>query len=99
MYLERRYTAMLSKEDFAVIKALNARGVYQKDIAAQLGVHPKTVRRALQRGAAPRRERSHRGSKLTPYQASIDRLLGEQVWNAVVILREIQAEGYDGGLT
>ena len=44
---------MLSKEDFAVIKALNRRGVYQKDIAEQLGVHPKTVSRALKRGAAP----------------------------------------------
>ena len=34
---------MLSKEDFAVIKALNKRGVYHKDIAEQLGVHPRTV--------------------------------------------------------
>jgi len=40
---------MLSKEDFAVIKALNKRGVYQKDIAEQLDVHPKTVSRALKR--------------------------------------------------
>ena len=38
---------MLRKEDFAVIKALNVRGVYQKDIAAQLGVHPKTVSQVL----------------------------------------------------
>ena len=90
---------MLRKEDFAVIKALNERGVYQKDIAEQLGVHPKTVRRALQRGSAPRRQRKRRGSKLEPYQTTIDRLLSENVWNAVVILREIQAEGYSGGLT
>ena len=40
---------MLTKEDFAVIKALGARGVYQKDIAAQLGIHPKTASR-LTRG-------------------------------------------------
>jgi transposase len=90
---------MLRKEDFAVIKALSARGVYQKDIAEQLGVHPKTVRRALQRGAAPPRQRKRRGSKLEAHQATIDRLLSENVWNAVVILREIQAEGYSGGLT
>lgn len=37
---------MLTNEDYAVIKALSQRGVYQKDIAAQLGVHPKTVSRA-----------------------------------------------------
>ena len=90
---------MLSKEDFAVIRALNARGVYKKDIAAQLDVHPKTVSRAMKRGGAPKKERKHRGSKLDPYKPTIDRLLSEDVWNAVVILREIQAEGYDGGST
>ncbi len=30
---------MLSKEDFAVIKALADRGVYHTDIAAEIGVH------------------------------------------------------------
>ena len=90
---------MLSKEDFAVIRALNARGVYKKDIAAQLDVHPKTVSRALKRGGSPKKERKRRDSKLDPYKPTIDRLLSEEVWNAVVILREIQAEGYDGGST
>jgi transposase len=90
---------MLSKEDFAVIKALNKRGVYQKDIAEQLGVHPKTVGRALKRGTAPVRKKKRRVCKLDPYKPTVDRLLSEGVWNAVVILREIQAEGYDGGDT
>jgi transposase len=90
---------MLTKEDFAVIRALSARGVYQKDIANQLEVHPKTVSRALQRGDVPKRERKRRGSKLDPYKPTVDRLLSEEVWNAVVILREIQAEGYKGGST
>ena len=35
---------MLRKEDCIMIKALHGRGVYQKDIAEQLGVHPKTPR-------------------------------------------------------
>lgn len=82
-----------------MIKALHERGVYQEDIALQVGVHPKTVSRALARGAAPKGERAKRGSKLEPYKATVDRLLGEGVWNAVVILREIQAEGYTGGIT
>lgn len=38
---------MFSKGDFAVIEALARRGVYQKDIAEELGVTPKTVSRAL----------------------------------------------------
>ncbi len=90
---------MLSKEDYAVIKALRERGVYQKDIAAQLQVHPKTISRALKRGRAPYRRRKRRGSKLDPYKDQIDQLLAEGVWNAVVIFREIEAVGYDGKLT
>ena len=66
---------MHSKEDFAVIQALNARGVYKKYIAAQLDVHPKTVSRALKRGEAPKGERKRRGSKLVPYKPTMDRLL------------------------
>ena len=102
MYLPGEYpweVRMLRKEDFAVIKALKKRDVYVKDIAAELGVHPKTVSRALQRGSAPSTVRRRGASKLDPHKATIDRLLGEGVWNAMVILREIQAEGYPGGMT
>ena len=87
---------MLNKEDYAVIKALKQRGVYLKDIAAELGMHPKTVSRALKRGGAAKRPPQARESKLDAYKATVDRLLTEGVWNAVVIYREIQAEGYEG---
>jgi transposase len=90
---------MLSQEDYIVIKTLKARGVYQTDIAAELGVHPRTVSRALKRGSAPQMSRQKRSSKLDPYKAQIDQLLSEGVWNTVVILREIQAAGYDGKIT
>src|SRR3989337_3294974 len=102
MYLPGEYpweVHMLRKEDFAVIRALKKRDVYVKDIAAELGVHPKTVSRALRRGAAPLATGRRRGSKLDPYKATVDRLLGEGVWNVMVVLREIQAEGYQGGMT
>ena len=78
---------MLSKEDFTVIKALNKRGVYQKDIAEQLDVHPKTVSRALNRGSAPVRKKKRRDCKLDPYKPTVNRLLSEGVWNAVVGVR------------
>lgn len=90
---------MLSKEDFAVIQSLHQRGVYIKDIAEELEVHPRTVKRALQRGGAPKPERKSRGSKLDPYKAKVDELLGAGVWNGQVILREIQALGYEGSRT
>jgi transposase len=72
--------------------------VYFKDVAAELGVHhPSTVSRARKRGDAPPRQRSpERSSKLDRYKPEIDRLLAAGVWNAVVILREIQAQGYRG---
>ena len=88
---------MIGKEDFAVIQALHQCGVYQKDIAAELNVHPKTVSRALQRQGAVEREWEKRGSKLDAYKGRVDELLSEGVWNALVILREIRAEGYAGG--
>lgn len=90
---------MLSQEDYIVIRTLKKRGVYHKDIAAELGVHPRTVSRALQRGSAAQPTRKPRASKLDPYKATVDRLLAEGVWNGVVILREIQAQGYEGGHT
>ena len=47
-----------------MIQALVRRGVYHKDIAAELGVSPKTVSRALSRGSAPRGRRRRRVNKL-----------------------------------
>src|SRR6516164_9662090 len=74
-----------------------AQGVYVKDIAAELGVHPRTISRALRCSGAPSGRRpAARKSKLDPYQPMIDQLLDQGVWNAQVILREIQAAGYPG---
>ena len=44
---------MIRKGDYVQIQALAKAGVYQKDIAAKLGVHPKTVSRAIASGGAP----------------------------------------------
>lgn len=90
---------MLNQEDYIVIKTLKKRGVYNKDIAEELGIHPRTVSRALQRGSEPVRNRKKRSSKLDAYKPQIDQLLEEGVWNAVVILREIEAQGYEGKST
>ena len=91
---------MLKKEDWMEIRTQVERGVYKKDVAEKLGVHPRTVSRALERGGAPTGRKSVvRGSKLDPFKPVIDGLLREGVWNAMVILREIQARGYRGGIT
>jgi len=87
---------MLRREDWMEIQAQAERGVYQKDIAEELGVHPRTVRRALKRGGPSSTRRKKRGSKLDPYKPLVDELLNEGVWNGQVILRELQARGYTG---
>ena len=88
---------MIGKEDFMTIQALIERGVYVCDVARELGVHPKTVSRALVRGGAPASPQRRRKSQLDAHRGQIDGLLSEGVWNAQVILREIQARGYSGG--
>jgi len=90
---------MIRKEDFAVIHSLHQRGVFLTDIAHELGVHPRTVSRALKLDGVPERERKRTASKLNPHKSTIDRLLSEGVWNAKVVWREIQAEGYTGRYT
>ena len=90
---------MLAKEDFMVIQALAQRGVYQRDIAETVGVHPKTVQRALTRGGAAPARPKRRPSLLDAYRAEVDRLLAEGVWNGVVIFRELQTQGYCGGIS
>lgn len=90
---------MLRREDYRVIHALAQRGLYCCDIAKEVGGHPRTVRRALARGGAPAPRPSRRGSRLDPYRVDIDQLLAEGVWNAVVIVRELQAKGYRGEIS
>jgi transposase len=90
---------MIEKEEYAVIEAMAERGMYLKDIARQVGVHPKTVSRALARGRAPTGPKGRRGRLLEPYLARVDQLLAEEVWNAVVIFRELQGAGYRGGIS
>lgn len=70
---------MLGLEDFMTIQALGKRGVYLCDIAEQLGVHPRIVRRAVRRGRPPAPRRGRRGSVLDPYRAPVDQLLSEGV--------------------
>ena len=90
---------MLTKGDWFMITQGKKNGKYLKDIAEELGVHPRTVRRALDRGGPGKVGRPSGTSKLAPYKSWIDQRLGEGVWNAVVLYREIQEQGYSGEIT
>lgn len=88
---------MLNKEDWMDITTQKDKGIYLKDIAAELGMHPKTVSRALLRGGPPSGKRfGARKSKLDPYKPIVDGLLQEGLWNGMVVLRKIQEAGYEG---
>ena len=89
---------MLKRRDWTMIRQEIPKGKFLKDVAIELGVHPRTIRRALDRGGPPHdRPGCPRTSKLDPYRNRVDALLSEGVWNARVILREIEALGYSGG--
>jgi len=77
---------------------MREKGCYLRDIAQQVGVSERTVRRALKRGGPPPRRRAGvRPGKLDPYKARVDALLADGVWNAEVIFAELRAQGYTGG--
>jgi len=91
---------MLNKEDWLMIKAQREQGVYIRDIAQELGAHPKTVSRALQRGGPPSGKRpGGRKSKLDPFKDLVDEELARNVWNTVVIFRKIREAGFLGEIT
>ena len=62
---------MIRQEDYLMIRDLRRKGMFVKDTAACLEVHPRTVSRALRPGG-PRRDRRRlpRKSKLDPYNRS-----------------------------
>ena len=83
-----------------MITERRAEGAFITDIADELGVHPKTVSRALKRGSEPaKRPCGVKPTKLAPFHAQIDRWLQDDIWNASVIFRKLQAIGYTGGYT
>jgi transposase len=95
--------AMLTKEIQVEIDVLYRQGRGIREIAREVGVARNTVRAAL-RGERNEEygSRSPRPTKLEPYKDYLrDRLqrAGPVVLSATVLLREIRAHGYEGGIT
>jgi len=89
---------MLNREDWIMIREMREKGCCFRDIAKEVGVSERTVRRAFKRGGPPPKRRAGiRPSKLDPYKPVVDQLLAEGVWNAEVIYAEIRGRGYQGG--
>lgn len=79
---------------------LKRQGLTITAISVLTGCDPKTIRKYLDNPQTPRYgPREKRPSLLDPYKPYLKERLAAGVWNAVVLLRELQARGYPGGYT
>jgi len=88
---------MLRKEDYYMIHQLAQGGIYQAEIAHQVGCSTRTVRRQLALPAPPTAATLQCSSKLDPYTTFVDSRLRDDVWNSEVIFQELREFGYEGG--
>ncbi len=92
---------MKTRGEFFMIKDLRNQGMSISDIARELQMDRKTIRKYIEAPSAPRpAKRKKTKSKLDPFKDYLhQRMIEDQVWNAVKLLEEIKAKGYDGGKT
>ena len=91
---------MLRGKDVNDIIELKRQGLSISDISALTGCDPKTIRKYLDNPQTPRYgPRQQRPSRLDPFKPYLQERLAAGVWNAVVLLRELQERGYEGGYT
>jgi transposase len=79
--------------------ALTQAGWTQRDIAQQLGCHPKTISRYLHRSLPLESRQLARGSQLDYFQDYILQRWNEGCRNAAQFLRELRQRGFTGGYT
>jgi len=94
---------MLTQENAVEIRVLARQGMGIKEIARELGVSRNTVRKYLRNGVqAAYAPREPRPTKLDPYKTYLQERIeaAKPRWiPAPVLLREIQALGYPGGIS
>ena len=90
---------MIAQEDYLVIHKLHALGYSITQIARELGLDRKTVRRHLAQAHPPAYQRAARASKLDSFRAWIRTRLEAAPLTARRLLRELRPLGYTGGYT
>ena len=91
---------MVSALEWAEIRALVSDGVSQRQIAKRLGIHRRTVARALAADTPPRYVRAPAGSQLDPLMGVIERVLKEWPEIKAPRLTELLRDehGYEGSV-
>jgi transposase len=91
---------MVKNGEFFMIKEMRKNGMYITQIADELGRDPKTVRKWLKEEVPTEYKRTNnKPRKLDPYKDYVMQRMKEGCINSVVILDEIKAMGYSGGIT
>ncbi len=91
---------LLRGADVNEIQELKRQGLSISQIAAHTGFNRRTIRKYLAHPGTPRYSaRAPRPTKLDPFKPFLEQRLAAGVWNARVLLRELQAQGYTGGYT
>ena len=90
---------MILREMSMQIKYLKEEGVPKARIAEQLGVCRQTVYNHINRQEAFPKPRAKRASKLDAFKGYIRTRLEQFDLPATVVLRELKAKGYTGGVT
>ena len=82
-----------------MIRDMREKGMSVSEIAKQLGIDRKTVRRYMNSEKVPRPSHRKRKSKLDPVRPIIKMLIDKYNLSAVRILEEIRRWGYTGSMT
>ena len=86
---------MVKQKEWGAIRTLGERGMSKKAIARELGVDIKTVRRWVKEEWKEQR-RKQRGQGLDKWREFLQGRGPEVGFNAMVLLREVQGQGYEG---
>lgn len=87
-------------EDFLMIRELKQKGWTISAIARETGFDRKTIQKYLKSDTSPHsKKRQPRKSKLDPYKPYLLERIKEGTTNCVVLLEEIQSQGYQGKST
>ena len=91
---------MIDYETFARIKHLHEqKGLKTAQIARELGLDERTVRRRLETQKFLPRKSVQRPSKLDTFKDTVVKMLESYPYSAAQILQRLKEEGFDGGYT
>lgn len=91
---------MIEYETYLQIKRYHEqRGLTAEQIARELNIDGRTVKRWLEEKQFRQRKDPKRSSKLDPFKDTIIRMIELHPYSAIQILQKISQEGFDGGYT